>query len=81
MCRTGCKTGGHRSWGECARAARISVWGPNHETYVYGDRETEFFDQAIADGLEPEGIYREDVEKAYRKKETDDAVAAFIAEG
>jgi hypothetical protein len=27
MCRTGCRTKDHRTWGECARAARLQIDG------------------------------------------------------
>lgn len=67
MCRSGCKTKNHKSWGECARAARVAVWGPNHETYVAGDAEVDLYDRAWADGLNPENVDRESVMKAYRE--------------
>lgn len=81
MCRSGCKTQDHENWGQCARAARVSIGDVRGETWAAGDRESDTYRQARRDGLVPEGIYKADVEKAYRKKETDDAVSTLIAEG
>jgi hypothetical protein len=81
MCRSGCRTKDHASWGECARAARLSIGDVHAAEWAAGDREVESYKQARRDGLSPEGIYQADVDKAYRMKETDDAVSDFIAEG
>lgn len=69
MCRSGCRTKDHNNWGDCARAARLAVWGPEHETYTSGDREVEVVYQAYRDGLDPEAPTRESVEKAYMQRD------------
>jgi hypothetical protein len=69
MCRSGCKTKDHANWGECARSARLAVWGPNHETYTAGDAEIEYVDRAFRDGLDPDMPTRESVDKAYKQRD------------
>lgn len=81
MCRSGCREGNHSSWGECARAAHLNIGHVQAQEWRASDGEVDLYKQARRDGLVPEGIYKEDVERAYRKKETDDIVSAVIAEG
>ena len=81
MCRSGCKTNDHENWGACARAARLSIGDVRATEWAAGDAEIDGYKQARRDGLTPTGIYKADVEQAYRTKEADDTIAAAIAEG
>lgn len=74
MCRSGCKTGGHGSWGACARAARIAVWGPERKTHLAGDAEVDLYNRAWSDGLDPENVDRASVMKAYRQADLADSL-------
>lgn len=71
MCRTGCKTKDHASWGECARAANMRVaycgiGGGDATAQKQWDSELELYRQARAQGIQPEGTTRNKVEAAIK---------------
>jgi hypothetical protein len=74
MCRSGCKTQDHPTWGACARAARLSIGHPEGQAWAKGDAEVDQYKQARRDGLEPSGIYPEHVEAAYRMRDFEDTI-------
>ena len=69
-CRSGCTTGGHRSWGECARAARLQV--PKQESQFHDsaytpkawDAELDLYRKARAEGIQPRSTKKPDIEAA-----------------
>jgi len=67
-CRTGCPTGGHASWGECARAANISIGAVMtsefKESYEQTDRELKEYRSVRAEGIQPEGTTMNKIELA-----------------
>ena len=75
-CRTGCLTKDHKSWGECARAARIGVGTdvyqsrqdhiPGHlpQTQKAWDRELELFRSAKDQGMVPDNTTTKAVHEA-----------------
>lgn len=73
-CRSGCRTGGHASWGECARAANLSVGycgqgGGDATAQKKWDSELNHYYNALAQGVEPEGTTRAKVDEALRISE------------
>jgi hypothetical protein len=72
MCRSGCKTQDHATWGECARAANISAqWlggtGPSYsdeKAFWSIDRD---YRAALDAGVEPKSFDRKDVDSALRQ--------------
>lgn len=80
MCRTGCPTGGHKSWGECARAANLRVaycgiGGGDATAQRRWDSELAAYRQARKEGMQPDGTTSRHVEKARRL--SDEAGAAY----
>lgn len=71
MCRSGCKTQDHQSWGECARSANISTQWLGGTGISYSD-EKEFwaidrdYREALDRGVDPGGFERADVDAALR---------------
>jgi hypothetical protein len=72
-CRTGCKTQDHANWGECARAANLSISAGESAPAFYAgkqydnktwNRELNAFDSAVADGISPEGTTMDKVASA-----------------
>lgn len=60
MCRSGCKTQDHATWGECARASRLNVGycgigGGDATAQKRWDSELELYRQARAQGIQPDG--------------------------
>ena len=60
MCRSGCKTQDHQSWGACARAANMRVAycgvGDGDATaQKRWDQSLELYRQARKQGIQPEG--------------------------
>lgn len=59
-CRTGCRTGGHSSWGECLRASNIQM-SPGDAasnksmTSKKWDAELQAYRDARAQGIQPSG--------------------------
>lgn len=74
MCRSGCKTKDHNSWGECARAAHLRIGHVQGQEWAKGDAEVDQYKAARRDGLSPTGIYPEHVEAAYRMREIEDKI-------
>lgn len=65
-CRSGCPTGGHASWGECARAANLVVAGVGESaarTRAW-DNDLRAYREARAQGIQPASTRRSDVEAA-----------------
>lgn len=74
MCRSGCKTQDHTSWGECARAANMRVaycgiGGGDATAQKNWDQDLSLYRQARAQGIQPEGTTRNKVMKALRASE------------
>lgn len=71
-CRSGCLTQDHRSWGECARSARLMTIGVQHtrglerSAEVAKDRELALYRSARAEGIQPATTKTADIEKARR---------------
>lgn len=69
MCRTGCPTQDHESWGACARAARLRVaycgiGGGDATAQKQWDSELEDYRKARAAGIQPDGTTRNKVREA-----------------
>lgn len=77
--RSGCRdpkcTG--RSWGDCARAARISTQRLDGKVDRAFDAETERYRQAVKDGLDPADCTNQAVTAAYKAA---DAYLASVEE-
>ena len=67
-CRTGCPTGGHSTWGECARAANIQIdkHGLQHRD-VEKDKDSRLsrYQDARQQGLQPASTSWRDVRSAF----------------
>lgn len=68
MCRSGCPTQDHSSWGECARAAGIQMGNPAQRSATKAwDGELEAYRKAReVDGLSPKTTKLADTQQAYR---------------
>ena len=60
MCRTGCPTQDHASWGECARATNVriaycGIGGGDATKQKAWDRELADYRSARAQGIQPDG--------------------------
>lgn len=80
MCRTGCPTQDHASWGECARMANLrvaycGVGGGDATAQKQWDQDLSLYRQARSQGIQPEGTTRNKVLAAI--KASDAAGAAF----
>ena len=80
MCRTGCPTQDHATWGECARAANLrvaycGVGGGDATAQKRWDADLALYRSARAQGIQPEGTTRAKVMRAV--KASDAAGAAF----
>jgi hypothetical protein len=69
MCRSGCPTQDHRSWGECARAANLRVaycgiGGGDATAQKRWDAELSLYRSARAQGIQPDGTTTKKVVKA-----------------
>lgn len=70
-CRAACPTGGHATWGECARAAHIQVpvqesqqhWGNGYTSKTW-DKELDSYRKARADGIQPQSTKQKDIDAA-----------------
>lgn len=61
-CRAGCRTRDHRSWGECARTAALSVYdGARHRNW---EGELQAYRDARAQGIQPAGTTMPKIRKA-----------------
>jgi len=71
-CRTGCPTGDHATWGECARAANVRVaWAASAKGFDLtaekkADRELDAYADARRQGIQPAGTRMAQVEAAVR---------------
>lgn len=80
MCRSGCPTQDHASWGECARAANLRVaycgiGGGDATAQKRWDEDLALYRSARAQGIQPDGTTRPKVEAAI--KASDRAGAAY----
>jgi hypothetical protein len=80
MCRTGCPTQDHRSWGECARAARLRVafcgiGGGDATTQKRWDKELDAYRGARKEGIQPDSTRMTSITEAVRL--SDAAGAAY----
>lgn len=67
MCRSGCPTQDHRSWGECARASHFYTNGVHQRTeYKEFDRELTDYADAVAQGIQPTSTRRASIDEAVR---------------
>lgn len=70
MCRSGCSTQDHASWGECARAANLkiaycqSAAGKDYTLQKRHDAELDAYAEARKGGLQPAGTKMSQVRKA-----------------
>lgn len=81
MCRTGCRTQDHASWGECLRAAAVRTYLASPSKGLDGtaqkkwDRELELYRQARRQGVQPDGTKTNQIMSAL--KASDAAGAAY----
>jgi hypothetical protein len=70
MCRTGCLTKDHGSWGECAKAANLRIgWmesGLDATAEKSLQNDLKVYQQARADGLQPNQSTAASARDAYR---------------
>ena len=68
MCRSGCPTQDHDSWGECARAANFHTNGVHQRTeYKAYDKELSDYASARMVGLQPKTTRQRDIDRAKRE--------------
>jgi len=68
MCRTGCPSKDHASWGECARAARFHTAGlAQRDEYKAFDAELRDYESCVNQGMQPEGTTRAKIDKCVRE--------------
>jgi hypothetical protein len=81
MCRAGCKTQDHASWGECLRDAGVRTYLASPSKGLDGtaqkkwDGDLELYRQARKQGIQPDGTTRDKVTAAI--KASDAAGAAY----
>jgi hypothetical protein len=69
-CRTGCKTQDHANWGECARAANLSVSSEQvSNTLKKNEKELTAYRDARKLGIQPASTRMKDIQKAVRVSE------------
>ena len=71
MCRTGCPTQDHESWGACARDAHVAVqWlggtGPSARDVRRWHSENERYASAVRQGLQPDAPTHSAVDAALK---------------
>ncbi len=68
MCRTGCPTQDHTSWGECVRASHLQFGdGTQRKRSRAWDGELAMYKKAReVDRISPETTRKKDIEAAYR---------------
>lgn len=73
MCRTGCPTQDHESWGACCRAANLRIgWvesGMDANKEKDWQSELELYRSARSQGIQPATTRRADIEKAMEVSE------------
>lgn len=68
MCRTGCKTKDHASWGECARAANFHNAGvAQRDEYKAYDKELTDYAYARSIGLQPDTTKRASIDRVMKE--------------
>lgn len=81
MCRSGCKTQNHATWGECLRDAGVRTYLASPSKGLDGtrqkkwDQELELYRHARRQGIQPDSTNRPDIERAL--KASDAAGAAY----
>ena len=69
-CSSGCTTGPHRSWGECVRSKDITVADVTARKHNHGiNKQLKNYVAAREAGLQPETVFKKDVDAAWRKTE------------
>ena len=69
-CRSGCKTQDHANWGECARAANLSISNEVASLSIKKtDRELSAYRDARKLGIQPASTQMKDIQKAVRVSE------------
>lgn len=71
MCRAGCKTQDHATWGECARASRLNIGycgigGGDATAQKSWDYELDLYRQARAEGIQPDATKLNKITEAMR---------------
>ncbi len=65
MCRSGCPTQDHESWGACARASHFYTNGVHQrDEYKDFDRELRDYESCINQGIQPTSTRRESIDQA-----------------
>lgn len=68
MCRSGCPTKDHASWGACARAARFHTAGlSQRDEYKAFDAELRDYESCVNQGMQPEGTSRAKIDRCIRE--------------
>lgn len=81
MCRSGCKTQNHATWGDCLRDAGVRTYLASPSKGLDGtrqkkwDHELEQYRQARKQGIQPDSTNLPDIERAVRA--SDAAGAAY----
>lgn len=81
MCRSGCRTQDHQSWGECLRDAGVRTYLASPSKGLDGtkqkkwDRELQAYRDARSQGIQPDSTNMPDIQKAL--KASDRAGAAY----
>lgn len=69
-CTSGCKTGGHKSWGECLRAKGLQISPAINDNYSTRqtalDKELDGYESARRQGVSPDGTSQKDVHEAMK---------------
>ena len=82
MCRSGCRTQNHSTWGECARAARLQIdrhaISPNNSRILDRDKDTRLtrYANLRKAGLQPATTSWSDV----RRAENDGGIPKVVQE-
>lgn len=67
MCRTGCRTQDHTSWGECARDSGLQIGDLGRGVAARTDRRLEAYATARGLGLQPPSTKVEDSQATLRQ--------------
>lgn len=66
-CRTGCPTQDHESWGDCLRAANLSITNEKVAKEIKNtDKELSAYRDARKLGIQPASTKMKDIQKAVR---------------
>ena len=69
MCRSGCLTQEHATWGECARAANLRIGQVDATEQSKWDRELAEYRAATSAGIRPDGTKTSDTRSAVAHSE------------